>query len=326
MSSALTLRRRGDIEMQDRLEMVVGGRRQAAVPVVPVLAGRVSAGSGFFMESQRVGSFELPDHWIPYYMVGVQFANRRTTRYLLDGGKIREDPIHDGSCVVVVPQEIRRFRIEGDAGFDMVSIEPTVFQEIAGFPQRSPLELVKNWSGYDPVLKDLLLRLRAEAAAGFPAGALPAESICIKITEELVIRFSIGKARLPRYKGGLSGVQLRRALEFIDAYLDSNLDAASIAGVAGLSKYHFGKAFRQSTGMSLHNYVLARRMKRSQELLAKSDLPLAVIAQAAGFSNQSHFTTVFSTRTGISPTAFRNEKRRTSVSLSEPQRTDLVGS
>lgn len=105
-------------------------------------------------------------------------------------------------------------------------------------------------------------------------------------------------------------------LDYIDIYLDSNLTGKAVASVAGLSKYHFGKAFRQSTGMSLHGYVLARRMRRSQELLAKSDLPLAAVAGAAGFSNQSHLTSVFSTRMGIPPGSYRQiMRRRVSVSF-----------
>jgi AraC family transcriptional regulator len=93
------------------------------------------------------------------------------------------------------------------------------------------------------------------------------------------------------------------------------LTGNAIARVAGLSKYHFGKAFRQTTGVTLHGYVLARRMRLAHELLAKSDLPLAGVAAAAGFSNQSHFTSVFSTRIGISPGAYRQMKRRVTVSI-----------
>jgi AraC family transcriptional regulator len=115
--------------------------------------------------------------------------------------------------------------------------------------------------------------------------------------------------KLNQYTGGLSGAQLRRTMKYIDEFLDLDLTGENIAAVAGLSKYHFGKAFRHSTGMTVHSYVLARRMRRSQVLLAKSDLPLAAIAQAAGFSSQSHFTSVFSTRVGIPPGSYRNSQR-----------------
>jgi AraC-like DNA-binding protein len=93
-------------------------------------------------------------------------------------------------------------------------------------------------------------------------------------------------------KGGLSGTQLRRARAFIDGNLTFKLTVANIAGVAALSKYHFGKAFKQSTGMTVHSYVLARRMWRAQELPAKSDL---------------------STRTGFSPASYRSMTKPSSV-------------
>jgi AraC family transcriptional regulator len=70
-----------------------------------------------------------------------------------------------------------------------------------------------------------------------------------------------------------------------------------------------GKTFRQAAGVSLHDYVLARRMRLAETLPVKSDLPLAAIAEAAGFSNQSHFTSVFSIRVGIPPSAYRQMKR-----------------
>jgi AraC-like DNA-binding protein len=123
------------------------------------------------------------------------------------------------------------------------------------------------------------------------------------------------------YRGGLSGRQLRRALEFIDANATLKLTADTIAGAVGLSKYHFGKAFKQSTGVTLHSYVLARRVCRSKELLAYSDLPLAAVAQSAGFSSQSHFTAMFSTRMGISPGSYRSLNRpRLSPCIAAAQR------
>ena len=63
--------------------------------------------------------------------------------------------------------------------------------------------------------------------AGYPAGPLFGEALCTKIAEEIIQRYSIGRPRLDRYKGGLSGAQLRRALEYIDEFLDLNLTGNS---------------------------------------------------------------------------------------------------
>jgi transcriptional regulator GlxA family with amidase domain len=133
-------------------------------------------------------------------------------------------------------------------------------------------------------------------------------AVAVKSTPVLISRAPNCSCR-PYYRGGLSGNQLSRTLQFIDANTALKLTTATLATAVGLSKYHFGKAFKQSTGMTLHSYVLERRMRRSRELLADSDLPLAAVAHATGFANQSHFTALFSTRIGISPGAYRRSAK-----------------
>jgi AraC family transcriptional regulator len=59
--------------------------------------------------------------------------------------------------------------------------------------------------------------------------------------------------------------------------------------------------------MSPWQYVLFRRVKRAQDLLAIRTTSLAEIALAVGFCNQSHFTNVFRQATGMTPRDYRNE-------------------
>jgi AraC family transcriptional regulator len=77
--------------------------------------------------------------------------------------------------------------------------------------------------------------------------------------------------------------------------------------------------------MTLHSYVLARRMARSRELLVNSDLPLAAVSEAAGFSSQNHFAALFTTRIGISPGAYREIRRLVSASFHTDSRATIVG-
>ena len=70
----------------------------------------------------------------------------------------------------------------------------------------------------------------------------------MRLAEELIKRYSIGRPRLEQYKGGLPGVQMRRVLEYVDANLGQDLTGNAIAEDAGLSTYHLGKAFREATG------------------------------------------------------------------------------
>ena len=70
------------LEMPNRLEMVVGGRRRTALPDAPDFTSRISPSDGFFMERNRLLPFELPDHWIPFYGVGLQFVEGTGKRFL----------------------------------------------------------------------------------------------------------------------------------------------------------------------------------------------------------------------------------------------------
>jgi AraC family transcriptional regulator len=297
-----------------RVEMVVNGRRHAALNTKPLLAGPAFLGNGFLMEEHDMRTFELPDHWIPNYLVTFEVAPRPGRRVMFDAGRERETVLESEHIDVVAPQEVRRFRFEGEARSIILSIEPEALQSIISAPrERSALELIRLWRGTDDILRSLMLKLHSEIQSGFPAGPLQTEHLCTKLAEELIQRYSIGKLKLDRYKGGLSGNKLKQATDYIDTFLDRNLTTDEIGRAVGLSKYHLGKAFSTSTGMTLHSFVLARRMRRSRELLVGSDLPLAHIADAVGFSSQSHFTTVFLERTGVTPGRYRSMRRPLSV-------------
>jgi AraC family transcriptional regulator len=301
-----------------RLEMVVKGQRQTALSTKPRLAGPAFLDNGFIMEEHDMTTFELPDHWIPNYLVVFQLVPRPGKRVLFEAGRERETIIENGSVDVVAPHEVRKFRFEGEARSIILSIEPEVLQSmISGSQNRNVFELIRLWHGTDPILRDLLMRLRSEIQCGFPSGPLFAENLCAKLSEELIERYPIGKLRLDEFKGGLPGTKVKQVSDYIEAHLDLNLTTGEIARAAGLSKYHLGKVFRTSTGMTLHSYVLARRMRRSREFLVNSDLPLAHIAQAVGFSSQSHFTTVFLERTGVTPGRYRSVRQPLSVAFGQ---------
>jgi len=93
--------------------------------------------------------------------------------------------------------------------------------------------------------------------------------------------------------------------EFIDAHLDQQLSLAQLAQTVALSQYHFARRFREATGTSPHRFVTERRVDRAQRLLTNSALPISVVANECGFSDQSHMTRVFQQWFGATPRAIR---------------------
>lgn len=114
-----------------------------------------------------------------------------------------------------------------------------------------------------------------------------------------------GGAAIKPARGGLPPRRLRLVRDHIEAELASRVRLRDLAVVARLSPFHFCRAFRQSTGMTPHQYVIARRIGRAKELLAESRLPIAAIALEAGFSSQRQLNAHFARAVRATPRRFR---------------------
>jgi AraC-like DNA-binding protein len=108
-------------------------------------------------------------------------------------------------------------------------------------------------------------------------------------------------------RSGLAPWQVKRACERLDSDLGGTISLQQIAAEFGLSVSHFSRAFRISTGLPPHQWLLRQRVKAAKQLMSLRDLPLSEIAVSAGFANQSHFTKVFSAQVGVSPAVWRRE-------------------
>ena len=107
-------------------------------------------------------------------------------------------------------------------------------------------------------------------------------------------------------KGGLPPAVLRRVLAHINAHLTERIELSDLAALAGLSRHHFGAAFKQSIGLAPHHYILERRLERARDLLQEQGRSIASIAAAAGFSSQSHLTVRFARWAGTTPGRYRS--------------------
>lgn len=106
-------------------------------------------------------------------------------------------------------------------------------------------------------------------------------------------------------RGGLAPWQERRSKELLVARLDGEVTLEELARECRLSRSHFARAFKVTTGMPPHRWLLARRIEQARELLAGSALQIGEIAQRSGFADQSHLTRVFRKATGVSPGEWR---------------------
>lgn len=157
----------------------------------------------------------------------------------------------------------------------------------------------------DPVIRHFGLLGRRELEHGSAGGRLYAEGLATAFAIHLLRNYSLSLRPLSPYKGGLAPAQLRRVIEYVRAHIGDELSLVELAEVAGLSPHHFAQAFKTSTGLSPHRYVIEKRVEHARELLRDRSRSIAEIAQAVGFSNQSHLTLNFRRLTGSTPGQFR---------------------
>ena len=172
----------------------------------------------------------------------------------------------------------------------------------------SPVELRNQRAIRDAQLLHLGLALQAELAAGCPGGRLYGEALATAVAVHLLQHYAVCSPQLRRYRGGLPQARLRRVLEYMQAHLDHELSLTALAAVAQMSPYYFSRLFKQSTGLSPHQYLLRQRMERAKHLLADPRRKIAEVSDALGFPHQSHFTATFHTLVGMTPGAYRRQR------------------
>lgn len=160
---------------------------------------------------------------------------------------------------------------------------------------------------HDPVTYHLSLALLPALETPSPSNRLFVDQLLLAMCLHVSSHYG-GIARAPR-SGGLSPWQLRRAKEMIAAHLGDGLSVAQLAEECLLSRSYFSRAFRQSTGMSPHEWLQKMRVEKARQLLQQSCLNLSQISLDCGFADQSHFSRVFSRLVGCTPSSWRRLHR-----------------
>jgi AraC family transcriptional regulator len=224
----------------------------------------------------------------------------------LRGGPTTVDQAHGASVSVFSPTEGASVEVCGEA--DVIQL----------FLDQSFVEWTLDASFACPPLFDLrddrmrttMMRILVGSARRGPDDGLMLE----EDLHALMLRIQGHASRRERdetpsalFRGGLSPAAFRR----VDAMIKTALDEATsptleqLASAAGLSVTHFVRAFREHTGRTPHKYLIRRRMERAVSLLRVARIPVAEVADEAGFSTPAHFVASFRTEMGVTPGALR---------------------
>ena len=272
----------------------------------PMLSSRGRGWQGVTVELHRFRDLDTlvqaSDHVVALHLGGAVTVHRE------HAGQVRSRAMTPGDLTITPVGPPVRWRQAGQSLVLLMRLSPAYIRTMAGDecaidPDRFEIQPV--FSARDPQIEDLGSRLLAGLELEGPDSHLYVDTLTCELTIKLLRDYTTVPASPAWAKAKLSPHKLRRAMQFIDENLRTDLTLAAIAEAVALSPGHFAHAFRNATGIAPHRYIVERRVERAKDLLRNSDRPLAEIAEMIGCASQSHFSVVFNRVTGHTPRQFR---------------------
>jgi AraC family transcriptional regulator len=153
----------------------------------------------------------------------------------------------------------------------------------------------------DPAVYRTAMLIAAEAAHGEVGSELLVDSLTTQLSVTILRKHANLVFCEPDGAGCLTFRQEHLVRDYVQSHLHGKLTLDELAATTGLSKFHFARRFRASTGTTPHEFVLRHRVDRARRLLARTGIPLSEVAATCGFADQSHMNRVLRRRLGATP-------------------------
>jgi len=271
----------------------------------PAVFKRKAAWDGIRLEHFRFRAGFLPEHFHQEHLVIMPLSEAcrgeiRTTSGFSVRGHGR------GSACLIPSGQTFSARLESEAEHLALYLEPSLILRAASESRgHASVEVLERCTPSDPVIINIGMALLAELDSEASGGRLYVESLANLLAVHLLRHYTASGQGAQRFAGGLTGRKLRSVMDFIGDNYERDLTLTELAGVAGMSTFHFAREFKRAAGTTPHQYLMKFRVERAKSLLAESKLPLVEVGFRSGFSHQSHFSRLFRRLTGTTPLSYR---------------------
>jgi AraC family transcriptional regulator len=278
-----------------------------------ILSSANSHWSGFRLDIYHLPARSaLQNAYVYNPTVGLVTAGRANVQVHVGGAKLQllAEP---GRIGLLCPEyEIKTVSWSGCLEVAYVEVCGPLLGPLAGGRSEAYQPRLSSLHGIqDTQVQTLIGAMRAELLTQCRTGRIYAESLSLALAACLTKKYSVSEAGMDkRRRARLAPAQLQLIREYIKNNFANNPSLTELAGVAQLSPYHFSRLFKNTMGITPHQYILRERIAESKTLLNSKNMPIAEIALSLGFASQSHFSDVFRKLTGRTP---KDEQRAVRV-------------
>jgi AraC family transcriptional regulator len=277
----------------------------------PLLSSIATQWDGIMMAYDYLQPGEIPETLVKQHgiVIFVDLPQPVLAERLIDG-QFRREYVAPGDMVVVPADTWHRSCWAAEGGFVVLGVEPQKWLQAVGETAGCDrIDLIPHFATTDPLVQQIGFALKRALENADNGSRLYAETMITALMMHLLQYYAAQPFALPIYSGGLPHPQLRRVVDYIQAHLDQDLSLKELAALVQLSPHYFAQLFKQSTGVSPHQYVIQRRVERAKELLKQTQFTLAEVARVVGFADQSHFHRHFKRLVGTTPKNFLRQVR-----------------
>ncbi|MFS8120129.1 MAG: helix-turn-helix domain-containing protein [Microcoleus sp.] len=295
---------------ESELKLIDFSQEKATDFLLPQPAVLTSSGwDNIYYEHHQQPKFDTPEHQGSWHVIAhcpaVEVSGERSGERWLDG-KLKTEARNQGDIAVIPAGISQRCNWNTLAQFTILAIAPTLLEQVGqDLVNCDRIELIPHYMAeQDILIQGIFSALRQELESGKIGGYLLIDSLKTALAIHLLRNYCTAKPRLSNYTDGLSKFKLQQVREYINEHLHEEVKLIELAAIAQISPYHFLRLFKQSMGITPHQYILQRRIDKAKYLLQKSELSIADIAFRVGFCDQSHLTQYFKRIVGVTPRQF----------------------
>jgi AraC family transcriptional regulator len=266
---------------------------------------------GRFQSSQGLPDVARPVLGERGYIIVLQLKTIPFIEQFLGNKKVSSGPYPMGAVSAINLQEEPAVLLPNPFDALVQYVPQTALDEVAHDHHRSRVEqLVWPHGVIDPVVHQLGQILLNSLERPHHTSKIFLDHVLQALKCHFVCSYGGVAMSAPRFLGGLSPWQMRRATELLESHLDGNIALQKVAEACELSVSHFARAFKQTFRRPPYQWLTERRVDRARDLRTNSRLPLAEIATRCGFTDQSALHRIFKRIHGVTPGSWRRSTTR----------------
>lgn len=260
-------------------------------------------GSDIFYASSNPNHFL--EHSVPHIKISIPLGKTSFQAIWQTGaGQRKKQQVREGHICVLPANLPHEVVLETKQEMININFEPAFIEQIADELTGKNVEIIEQWAAQDPLIQQLGLDLEREFQQS--PRLLYVESVIQVLANHLIRHYCTSRVVIEDAIAKLSPQKLQKTIDYIHARLEQDVTLSELADVVQMSQYRFARAFKQSTGISPHQYLLSQRIERAKKLLTLTQLQIADISYQLGFASQSHFAATFRRFTTVTPKVYRN--------------------